>query len=431
MTQVCYIDETHAIDLQSWVESANAPETDFPIQNLPYGRFRPNPHSRWRPGVAIGDRVLDLQSAGLIDFDDMNQLVGFNKPQRVALRAALSQGLRKGSDRQQAWSSHLYPQAQVELGLPCDTRDYTDFYTGIYHAIAAGKLFRPDQPLLPNYKFVPIGYHGRASSIVPSGTSFKRPQGQIKQADALTPRFGSSQRLDFELEMGVVIGAANILGEPVPLRDAEDHIFGLTLFNDWSARDIQAWEYQPLGPFLGKSFASTISPWTVTLEALAPFRSPCARPAADPQLLPYLVDQTNQQAGSFDVDLEVFLQTENMRQAGLDAERICYSNFSEAAYWTIAQLVTQQTVNGCNLGVGDLLGTGTLSGPRPEQAGSMLELSQGGKQTFQLSNGESRVFLQDGDRITLRGHCTRPGFRKIGFGDCTGTVLSSNQQSLY
>jgi fumarylacetoacetase len=301
--------------------------------------------------------------------------------------------------------------------------DYTDFYVGIHHATAVGKLFRPDNPLLPNYKWVPIGYHGRASTLIASGTPFKRPMGQLKAPDADVPRLAPTQRLDLELELGIVIGQPSAMGEPVPMARAEEHVFGLTLFNDWSARDVQAWEYQPLGPFLAKNFASTVSPWIVTLEALAPFRQPFVRDAADPQPLPYLSSEANRRAGVINVDLEVLLQTERMRQAGQAPEVISRSNFADAAYWTVAQLVAHHTVGGCSLSAGDLFGSGTLSGPRPEQAGSLLELTAGGKQPITLANGEQRTFLQDGDTLILRGACQRAGYRRIGFGECAGTVL--------
>ena len=423
MTGMQMIDQTHAIDLLSWVDSANTVQTDFPIQNLPYGRFRLMNEQHWRIGVAIGDQVLDLRATGLIDFDEINTLLAFDKATRVALRAAISAGLSQGSDKQALWSAHIYPQAELELGLPCDTRDYTDFYIGIHHARATGAMFRPENPLLPNYKFVPIGYHGRASTLVASNTVIRRPSGQTKAPNQDVPSLGPCKRLDFELEMGVIIGQSNPLGQPVSIEEAEDQIFGLTLFNDWSARDIQAWEYQPLGPFLGKSFASTVSPWMVTMEALAPFRQAYLRPEGDPQPLPYLDSDFNRNAGAVSVDLEVYIQTAKMREAGLEAECLSRSNFAQAAYWTIAQLVAHHTVNGCSLSTGDLFGTGTLSGPAPEQAGSLLELSKSGKQAIQLANGETRSFLEDGDRITFKGSSQRPGYRKIGFGQCTGQVI--------
>lgn len=416
------IDETHDPALESWVESANAPDADFPVQNLPFGRFRTDASKPWRIGVAIGDRVLDLEAVDLIDTQDMNRLMAAGAASRRALRLALSRGLRSGSKQRPRFEAALRAQADVELGLPCDIGDYTDFYTGIHHATTVGKLFRPDNPLLPNYKWVPIGYHGRASSIVPSGQDLHRPRGQIQSADAAQPVLAPSARLDYELELGIFVGRPNALGEPVSIEAADEHVFGIALFNDWSARDIQAWEYQPLGPFLSKNFASTVSPWIVTLEALEPFRSPFVRPAGDPQPLPYLDSPANRAGGAIDIELEVRLKTAAMRVAGHPGDQLSRSNFRDA-YWTAAQLVAHHTVNGCNLRSGDLLGTGTLSGPSAGQGGSLLELSQGGKQPLQLSNGQTRSFLEDGDSVILRGWCERPGFRRIGFGDCAGTVL--------
>ncbi|HEX7891784.1 MAG TPA: fumarylacetoacetase [Ramlibacter sp.] len=411
--------------LESWVASANDPAGDFPIQNLPFGRFRREDDAAWCIGVAIGDQVLDLRKAGLIDNADINRLIRLKPQTRQALRQAISEGLRHGSPHRTKFEAALVPQRDVTLGVPCDIRDYTDFYVGIHHATAIGKQFRPDNPLLPNYKWVPIGYHGRASTIVASGTAFHRPVGQTRAPDAAEPAVGPSARLDIELELGIVIGRPNAMGVPIRIGEAEEHVFGVTLFNDWSARDIQGWEYQPLGPFLSKNFASTISPWMVTLDALEPFRKPLVRPDGDPRPLPYLDSADNAARGAFDIQLEVVLQTARMAKAGHAGDTISRSNFAEAAYWTIAQLVAHHTVNGCALQAGDLFGSGTLSGPRPDQAGSLLELTLGGKQALTLSNGERRTYLQDGDTIILRGYCERPGFRRIGFGECKGTVLSA------
>ena len=410
--------------LRSWVTTANLSGSDFPIQNLPFGRFRTISTEPWRIGVAIGDMVLDLKAAELINHSDMNQLLAMKKEDRVALRIAISNGLKEdASVNRSAFEQSLFKQSSVEIGMPCEVGDYTDFYVGIHHATAAGKLFRPDNPLLPNYKWVPIGYHGRSSTLNVSGTSFPRPCGQIKVADTDAPIFQPSARLDFELEIGVVIGQGNKQGQPIAIEKAEDHVFGLTLFNDWSARDIQAWEYQPLGPFLSKNFASTLSPWIVTMEALSPFRQEFKRPDGEPQPLAYLSSEVNSLQGAFDVKLEVLIQTEAMRKAGLPFERLTYSNFNEAAYWTVAQMVTHHTINGCSLRSGDLFGTGTLSGPKPEQAGSLLELTQGGKKAITLSNGEKRIFLQDGDSIALKGWCEKSGAVRIGFGECIATVI--------
>jgi fumarylacetoacetase len=314
------------------------------------------------------------------------------------------------------------PQDAVDYGVPARIGDYTDFYTSIHHATNIGRQFRPDNPLLPNYKWVPIGYHGRASSIGVSGQCFHRPQGQTMAPGATQPSFGPCQRLDMELEMGVFVGTGNALGERIPMAEAEDHVFGMCLLNDWSARDIQGWEYQPLGPFLSKSFATTISPWVVTLEALAPFRAPFTRPADDPQPLAYLDSEANRLAGALDVQLRVDLQTQRMRQDGAAHATLCRTSYRHA-YWTVAQMVTHHTVNGCNLQPGDLLGTGTLSGPTLAQAGALIELTAGGKNPIQLPNGERRTYLEDGDSVVIRGWCEKPGSVRIGFGKCAGTVL--------
>ncbi|MBS77905.1 fumarylacetoacetase [Variovorax sp.] len=418
------LNATHDPKLRSWVASANEAGSDFPIQNLPFGRFRAAGSTEaFRIGVAIGDQVLDLRAAGLVDSDDMNALMAAGTQERQALRAALSAGLAEGSDKQAAWSKALVAQARAEMTVPCRIGDYTDFYTGIHHATTIGKLFRPDQPLMPNYKWVPIGYHGRASSIGVSGQVFKRPQGQTKAPDAAEPSFGPSKRLDYELELGFLVGCGNALGEPIAIGEAEEHLFGVTLLNDWSARDLQAWEYQPLGPFLAKNFASTLSPWIVTMEALAPFRAKFERPEGDPQPLPYLDAPSNRAAGALDITLEVLLQTARMREAGEAPVRLTLGNTTEAAYWTAAQLVTHHTVNGCNLQPGDLLGSGTLSGPKPDQAGSLMELTLGGKQAVTLPNGEKRTFLENGDTLVMRGWCERAGAVRIGLGEVSGTVV--------
>jgi fumarylacetoacetase len=420
------INATHDPALRSWVASANEAGCDFPIQNLPFGRFRPSQSGEpFRVGVAIGDQVLDLKATGLVHTDDMNVLMAKSQSEREALRAALSAGLAEGSDQAPEWGRALLARSAVEMTVPCRIGDYTDFYTGIHHARTVGSLFRPDQPLMPNYQWVPIGYHGRASSIGVSGLRFRRPQGQTKAPDAQAPSFGPSKRLDYELELGFLMGQGNALGEPIAIADAEAHLFGVTLLNDWSARDIQAWEYQPLGPFLSKNFASTLSPWIVTMEALAPFRAGFERPAGDPQPLPYLDSPANRASGALDITLEVWLSTAKMREAGEPAVRLTRSNTAEAAYWTAAQLVTHHTVNGCNLQPGDLLGSGTLSGPKPDEAGSLLELTLGGKQPITLANGERRTFLEDGDTLTLRGYCEREGAVRIGLGEASGTVLAA------
>ncbi|MDM0108525.1 fumarylacetoacetase [Variovorax sp. J22R24] len=414
-------DTTHDAGLQSWLDSANDPATDFPIQNLPFGRFRREDDDGLCIGVAIGDQVLDLRRVGLVQNVQMNQLMRLPREARQALRQAISEGLRKGSADEVKFRAALIPQSEVTMELPCEIGDYTDFYTSIHHATTVGKQFRPDNPLLPNYKWVPIGYHGRASSIFASGHGFPRPLGQTKSPDSEAPTFGPCRRLDYELEVGIFISRPNIAGDRIPMSSAEEHVFGIALFNDWSARDIQGWEYQPLGPFLSKNFASTLAPWIVTMDALEPFRKAFAHPPGDPQPLPYLDSPANRESGAIDIDLEVWLQTPAMKTAGSPGERLMTSNYADA-YWTVAQMVAHHTVNGCNLRAGDLFGSGTLSGPGAGQGGSLLELSDGGKKPIKLANGETRTFLEDGDTVILRGYCQREGFRRIGFGECRGTV---------
>ncbi|CAN7737490.1 fumarylacetoacetase [Variovorax sp. LjRoot84] len=417
------LNATHDPKLRSWVASANEAGCDFPIQNLPFGRFRPaGSGEAFRIGVAIGDQVLDLKATGLVHTDDMNVLMAKSPTERQTLRAAISAGLAEGSAQAAEWGHFLFAQSAVEMTVPCRIGDYTDFYTSIHHATTVGKQFRPDNPLLPNYKWVPIGYHGRASSIGVSGQRFKRPQGQTKAPDASAPNLGPSKRLDYELELGWFVSQGNTQGEPIGMDAAEAHLFGVTLFNDWSARDIQGWEYQPLGPFLSKSFASTVSPWLVTAEALAPFRVGFGRPAEDPQPLPYLDSETNRAQGAFSIELEVLLQTARMREAGEEPVRLSRTNTTRAAYWTPAQLIAHHTVNGCNLQPGDLLGSGTLSGPAADEAGSLMELTSGGKQPITLPNGEQRSFLEDGDALIMRGWCEREGAARIGLGEVVGIV---------
>ena len=431
------LDATHAPELNSWVVSANAADTDFPVQNLPFGRFkRLGVDEPARVGVAIGDQVLDLRLATelcpwsdavcqLLDplaAGDLAAFMAMGRPAWRLLREALSTSLAANSTLGPFLESCLVPQAAVQMLMPCEIGDYTDFYTSIHHATAVGKMFRPDNPLLPNYEWVPIGYHGRSSSIVVSGQPVRRPIGQVKTTDAAEPKVQASRRLDFELELGALVGTGNALGERIGMDKAEDHLFGLVLFNDWSARDIQPWEYQPLGPFLSKNFGSTVSAWVVTMEALAPFRQPFTRAAGHPQPLPYLDSAHNREAGALNIGLEVWLQTAAMQQAGQPGQRLTQSNYG-TAYWTLAQLVAHHTLGGCNLRTGDLFGTGTLSGPAPGQGGSMLELSSAGKQPIQLPGGEQRSFLEDGDTVILRGVCVADGARRIGFGECRGTVL--------
>ena len=430
------IDVTHDPSLTSWVDSANRPECDFPLQNLPFAVFRrAGSGEPLRCGVGIGDAVLDLTALGsaaprsgpaaealaACAAPALNGLMALGPGAALALRRTLSELLRRGCPHATALASALVPQSRAEFAVPAHIGDYTDFYTSIHHATAVGRLFRPDQPLLPNYQWVPIAYHGRASSIGVSGQQVRRPHGQLMPRGAERPHLAPSERLDYELELGVLIGSGNALGEPIALEHAERHVFGLCLLNDWSARDVQAWEYQPLGPFLAKNFATTVSPWVVTLEALAPFRAPWQRPAADPAPLPYLDGEALRAAGALDISLSVALETARMRERGAPPVQLSQSNFRDS-YWSLAQMVTHHTVNGCNLAPGDLLGTGTQSGPQPHEAGSLLELSGGGKQPVVLPDGETRTFLADGDRVILRAWCERAGFRRIGFGEAAGTV---------
>jgi len=434
------LNETHDPSLRSWVASANTADGGFPVQNLPYAIFRPAGSGQaWRPAVAIGTQMVDLamlaraapfpgpaaDALAACQGESLNALMALTPAHWSALRLELSRALRQGSSLQDLIRPMLAERNAAEFSLPARIGDYTDFYISLHHATAVGKLFRPDNPLLPNYKWVPIGYHGRASSIGVSGQRFHRPVGQTRPADADgTPGFGPCRRLDYELELGVLTGQGNALGQRIALDEAEDHAFGLCLLNDWSARDIQAWEYQPLGPFLAKNFASTVSPWVVTLEALAPFRVPFSRPSSDPQPMPYLDSERNRARGAFDISLDVQLSTRQSRAAGAEPATLSRSNF-KYAYWTIAQMIAHHSVNGCNLQPGDLLGTGTQSGPNPGQEGSLLELNQGGKHPVPLPWGETRTFLEDHDEVILRAACRKEGYPTIGFGQCAGTVLPS------
>ncbi|CAM2735182.1 fumarylacetoacetase [Pseudoalteromonas atlantica] len=431
------INETHDINLTSWVESANIKGCDFPIQNLPFAEFRTkNTNEKFRGGVAIGDQVIDLAKLSHLNIftgdaktaldaaseSTLNTFMGLGEQYWSALRLALSKALREGAQQQKEMQSTLIAQADIEFSLPCRIGDYTDFYTSIYHATAVGSLFRPDNPLLPNYKWVPIGYHGRSSSIDVSGQTFHRPKGQTKAPDADTPSFGPCKRLDYELELGIYLGKGNALGDAIAIENAENHVFGFCVFNDWSARDLQAWEYQPLGPFLAKNFASTVSPWIVTTEALAPFRTSWTRDENDPQPMPYLESAANREQGAFDIQMDVKIQTQKMRDENHQPTQVSASSFKHS-YWTVAQMVTHHTVNGCNFMPGDMLGSGTQSGPTHEEAGSLLELSRGGKEKITLSNGEQRSFLEDGDNVIMRGWCEKPGYARIGFGSVESTVL--------
>ena len=431
------IDRTHAPERRSSVASANG-HPEFPIQNLPLGVFSPA-GGKPRGGIAIGESIFDLPAAlklGLFSGlaadaaqaasgGTLNALLALPRESRHALRHAVGDLLdAKNSGAIEGRQAQLlYRAADCQLALPAMVGDYTDFFAGIHHATNAGKLLRPDNPLLPNYKYVPVGYHGRASSVVVSGTPVRRPHGQRKPAAEPVPSFGPSRNLDFELELGVWIGPSNALGTPIPVSAAAEHIAGFCLLNDWSARDIQAWEYQPLGPFLGKSFATTVSSWVVTPEALVPFRiAQPSRLEGDPQPLPYLFDRTDQTTGAFDIALELYLATPAMEKMQLPPHRLTASN-ARHLYWTVAQLVAHHSCGGCNLRPGDLFGTGTVSGPEPEGLGSLLEISSAGRRAVDLPSGEARRFLEDGDTVILRAHCRREGFVSIGFGECRGTIM--------
>jgi len=433
------VDGTHDGALRSFVESANDPATDFPVQNLPLGVFRRGGEGTGRIGSAIGDQALDLAACaerGLLrglpsEVEDacrgarLNALMSIDAHARATLRHRLSHLLRAEGGFVTARGDAaqvLVPLADAELLLPAVVGDYTDFYASVYHAINVGKMLRPDNPLLPNYKWVPIGYHGRASSLVVSGTPVARPHGQTEPGESGEPRFGPTRSLDYELEVAAFLGPGNPLGTPIPLAQAEGRIFGLCLLNDWSARDVQKWEYQPLGPFLAKSFATTISPWLVTLEALAPYRVPAfPRPDGDPQPLPYLMHEEDRAHGGVDLRLEVQLTTKSMRERGLAPFVVSRSNLRDV-YWTFGQMLAHHSSNGCNLRPGDLIASGTVSGPEKENRGCLIERTWRGTEPLALPGGEERRFLEDGDEVILRGHCERPGFARIGFGECRGVV---------
>lgn len=430
------LNETHDVNLTSWLASANVRDNDFPIQNLPLGIFRRlGTTEEYRGGVAIGDAVLDLSqmidsldgvaqvAAQAASGNSLNAFMAMGAEAWSALRLSLSRGLRSGSTQESAWREALIAQRDIEHALPVKIGDYTDFYTSIHHATNVGKLFRPDQPLMPNYQWVPIGYHGRASSIVVSGTDVCRPQAQLKALTDDVPKLAPSQKLDYELEIGAYIGVGNALGDAIALDDYAAHVFGLCLLNDWSARDVQAWEYQPLGPFLSKNFASSVSPWVVTMEALWPYFAAWSRAADEPQPLAYLDSTAHRASGALQIELEVALQTETMRTNDAWSTVSC-SNYRDA-YWSLAQMVAHHTINGCNLQTGDLLGSGTQSGPTLDQAGALIELTANGKNPITLSNGETRAFLQDGDAVKMTAFCVAEGHARIGFGSVVGRVFEA------
>jgi len=426
--------------LKSFVEIAE--HSDFPLENLPYGIFSEKHNSQPRAGVALGEWVVDLavleahgyckQADGKLLFNQptLNMFIESGQVNwskvRAELQALLSANNPDLRDNQALRDQVFFKQSDVKMHMPVHISGYTDFYSSKEHATNVGCMFRdPKNALLPNWSELPVGYNGRASSVIVSGTDIVRPSGQIKLPDSERPVFSACRKLDFELETGFIVGKASQLGQPVPIENAWDHIFGMVLFNDWSARDLQAWEYQPLGPFLAKNFASTVSPWIITTEALAPFRSHWTRDKADPQPLAYLESEHNRRTGAFDIQLEVQLETKKMRDAGEPASHLSLSSFRHS-YWTVAQMVAHHTVNGCNLQPGDMLGSGTQSGPTPEEAGSLLELSRGGKQSITLDNGETRTFLEDGDSVIMRGWCQKDGAIRIGFGEVVACLVAAN-----
>jgi fumarylacetoacetase len=421
------------MSLLSWVTSANEPGTDFPLQNLPYGVF--DDKGRANLGIAIGEFILDLRRCSQAGFlspdvaaacssDSLNTLMGLGPLHWAALRQRITELLTAGSPAQGALEPFLVARDSVSMRLPAAIGDYTDFFASLYHATNAGSMFRPGNPLFPNYKHVPVGYHGRASSIVVSGAPVRRPLGQREEGSIGQPAFGPSRALDYELEIGTFVGTGNRPGEPIPIAEAPSHIFGLCLLNDWSARDIQAWESQPLGPFLSKSFCTTISPWVVPMAALESFRVPAfARPEGDPAPLPYLTSPAEQELGGIDITVEVHISTQKMRDTGAGPHRLSRGNFRDL-YWTVAQLLTHHASNGCHLRTGDLLGSGTISGTALESRGCLLEITQRGKKPILLPNGEQRRFLEDGDEIILRGYCERAGAVRVGLGECRGVVTA-------
>lgn len=447
------INETHDINLKSWVESANDPNTDFPIQNLPFCSFRhKSTENEISIGVVIGDEILDLSPTS-INFDlksvfpeefyeefdkfwrkqfhypdSLNLLAGKSQKSISMFRQSLIEIFKTDApiEVKEKLKKWLIPISEVEFISPFEIGDYTDFYASVFHATNVGAMFRPDNPLLPNYKWVPIGYHGRASSIVVSGTDVKRPKGQNRADADAPPVYIPCKNFDYEMEVGFFVGKGNQMGETIPIEKAEEHIFGLCLVNDWSARDIQAWEYQPLGPFLAKNFATTISPFVVTMEALAPFRTNAfERAEGDPQPLRHLYSEQNQRQGGFDINLEVYLQTKKMREENVEPFLLSKSNTKDL-YWTFAQMLTHHASNGCNLQTGDLMASGTVSGKEKHERGCLLELTWRGKEPIELPNGETRRFLEDYDEIIMKGYCEREGFRRIGFGECRGIILPAD-----
>lgn len=431
------INETHDPNLRSWVESANDPNTDFPIQNLPFCMYSTGSNAP-RPGVVIGDFVASLNILVEEVFDQSHFNFSLDRPFDLSsIRPEQTEALRRelvGIFREdfiyaerELIEKTMKAVSEVTFSPPCSIGDYTDFYCSIFHATNVGSMFRPDAPLMPNYKYVPIGYHGRASSIVVSGTDIKRPHGQNRSDAEKPPVFIPAKNLDYEMELGFFVGQGNELGKSIPIAEAEKHIFGMCLVNDWSARDIQAWEYQPLGPFLAKNFATTISPFVVTMEALAPFRTPAfERPEGDPQPLDYLNDPQNQKSGGLDINLEVYIQTQKMRDESIEPYLLSRSNTKDL-YWTVSQMLAHHASNGCNLQTGDLIASGTVSGKEKSERGCLLELTWRGTESLDLPSGEQRRFLEDGDEVIMKGFCEREGFRRIGFGECRGRIIPANE----
>lgn len=427
------INETHDQNLKSWVESANDPSTDFPIQNLPFCMYTKGDITR-QPGVLIGDFVVSLEiliqevfETNYFDHSPGKRLdiACIKQERRATLRRELIEIFREdfAFAERELIQQTMHRISDVTFAPTYHIGDYTDFYCSIFHATNVGSMFRPEAPLLPNYKYVPIGYHGRASSIVVSGTDIKRPHGQNRSDAEKPPVFIPAKNLDYEMELGFFVGRGNEMGKSIPIAEAEEHIFGMCLVNDWSARDIQAWEYQPLGPFLAKNFATTISPFVVTMEALAPFRTPAfERDPDDPQPLDYLSDENNKKFGGLDINLEVYIQTEKMRDENIEPHLVSRSNTKDL-YWTVGQMLTHHASNGCNLQTGDLIASGTVSGPNKSERGCLLEMTWRGTEPIELPSGETRRFLEDNDEVIMKGYCEREGFRRIGFGECRGKIL--------
>jgi fumarylacetoacetase len=431
------INHTHDPAARSWVAGANRPDGDFPIQNLPFAVFqRPDEQHHWRGGVAIGDQIVDMHALGdaaLLEgaaaaalraclSPSLNALFRLGPTAWRALRHGLFDLLKEGAPPagRDAVAACLVPQEDAIFKVAVDVGDYTDFYTSLFHADNIGRAMGLEL-VTPNFRWMPLAYHGRASSIAVSGRQVRRPLGQAKPPGAVIPQLQACQRLDYEAELAIYIGQGNAAGERVPIDEAEDKVFGIGLLNDWSARDIQVWEQAPLGPFLAKNFATSVSPWIVTLEALAPFRAAVSRPDGDSPPLPYLDSDRNRTSGCFDIVLEVRLGTARQREAGRLPRRVSVTSFRHQ-YWTVAQMIAHHTVNGCNLQIGDVIGSGTVSGPGEGEAGALIELSKAGNAPVPLGAGEERAFLEDGDTVTLSGYCAKDGFARIGFGDCAGEV---------